>query len=71
MSLTGAEKVIDTGCWRAAAHGAVRSHRAVALNEFLSSSRVRTARAAVIIPRCNQLSLAYSRSEFVWLTRIR
>ena len=55
MSLTGAEKQLtDTGCWRAAAHGAVRSYRAVAVDEFLSSRRVRTTRAAAIIPRCNQ-----------------
>ena len=30
MSLTGAEQLNNTGCWRAATHGAVRSCRAVA-----------------------------------------
>jgi hypothetical protein len=54
MSLTGAEKLIDTGCWRADAHGAVRSCRADTVDEFLSSTRVRTTRGAAIIPRCNQ-----------------
>ena len=37
MSLPGAEQLIHTGCWRAAAHGAVRSFRAVALNENVSA----------------------------------
>ncbi len=34
MSFTGAEKLHDTGCWRAAAHCAVRSFRAVCLTDF-------------------------------------
>ncbi len=55
MSFAGAEQQLThTGCWRAATHGAVRSCRAVAVNEFLFSRRVRTTRAAAILPRCNQ-----------------
>ena len=55
MSIAGAEQqLIHTGCWRAAAHGAVRSCQAVAVNGSLLSRRVRTARAAAILPRCNQ-----------------
>jgi hypothetical protein len=57
MSWTGAGKqLIHTGCWRAAWHGAARSFRAVVGNEFVCSSRVRTARAvaAAALPRCNQ-----------------
>jgi hypothetical protein len=50
MSLTRAE-LNNTGCWLAAAHGAVRSCRAVARDEFVSSTRVRTTRGAAIIPR--------------------
>lgn len=55
MSIAGAkQQLIHTGCWRAATHGAVRSCRAVSVNEYFSSRRVRTARAAAILPRCNQ-----------------
>ena len=53
MSSTGAEKLIDTGCWQADAHGAVHSFQADVLNKILSSRRVRATRAAAIIPRCN------------------
>jgi len=53
MSLTGAEKLIDTGCRQAAAHGAVRSCRAEILNICLASSGVRTTHAAAILPRCH------------------
>lgn len=52
MSYTGAEQLNNTGCWWAAAHGAVRSYQAVALNEFVSSTRDRMTRGAAIIPRC-------------------
>ena len=49
MSLSGAETQLNnTGCWRAAAHGAVRSY-----GQWLSRRRVRATRAAAIIPRCN------------------
>ena len=54
MSSTGAEKLIDTGCWLAVAHGAVRSCRAGSLKYFLFSRRVRATRAAAIIPRCHR-----------------
>jgi hypothetical protein len=55
MSFAGAEQqLIYTGCWRAATHGAVRSCRAVSVNESFSSSRARTTRTAAILPRCKQ-----------------
>ena len=70
MSLTGAERqLIHTGCWRAASHGAVRSFRAVPGNELLCSRRVRTARTAAVLPRCNQ-SVGLT-GESARLTRIR
>ena len=71
MSLTGAEKqLIHTGCWRAASHGAVRSFQAVGGNESLCCRRVRTARAAAVLPRCNQ-SVGLAGESPCILTRIR
>jgi hypothetical protein len=69
MSLTGAEKLIDTGCGQADAHGAVHSFQADVFNKLLSSRRVRATRAAAIIPRCNH-SFVYALSESAGLKRI-
>ena len=65
MSLTGATQINNTGCWLAAVHGAVRSGQAVARDEFVSSTRVRTTRGAAIIPRFTYSVRIASRSPRV------
>lgn len=65
MSLTGAEKHNDTGCWQAAAQGRARSFRAVYLTEVAPAAVRDSGESRAVKHRASLYSSSFGHLAFI------